>query len=93
MDLETTSVRRRYNDFVWLYNELNSQRLELPKLPNKQWKVSIIAAFNKKNFEENFIKHRAKQLEKFVNKLAANPLAQSNRSFKLFLQAEHLNSK
>ena len=91
MGLDQTNVRRRYNDFAWLYNELNNQRLDLPKLPNKQFKLSMIPAFNKKNFEEDFIKHRAKQLEKFVNKIAANPLAQGNRSFKQFLQDEQLN--
>ena len=91
MGLDRTSVRRRYNDFAWLYSELNSQRLDLPKLPNKQFKLSMIPALNKKNFEENFIKHRAKQLEKFVNKIATNPLAQSNQAFKQFLQDENLD--
>lgn len=81
-------VRRRYNDFLLLYNELNGLRINLPKLPNKQFKVSIIPAFNKKNFEEEFIKYRCKHLEKFLNKLAENPICQSNKTFHQFLQDE-----
>ena len=70
LDITKPPVRRRYNDFCWLYNELNNLRINLPELPSKQLKVTAIPGFRKylnKNFETQFIEKRSIELENFLN--------------------------
>jgi Phox homology (PX) domain protein len=92
-DLQTTSkaykqpefeVKRRYRDFLWLYNTLHSNNpgVVVPPPPEKQ-------AVGR--FESNFVESRRAALEKMLNKIAAHPTLQLDADLKLFLESESFN--
>ncbi|KAL2269103.1 hypothetical protein VTJ83DRAFT_3949 [Remersonia thermophila] len=77
-------VRRRYRDFLWLYNTLhaNNPGVVVPPPPEKQ-------AVGR--FESNFVESRRAALEKMLNKIAAHPTLQLDADLKLFLESEAFN--
>ncbi|KAK3897989.1 Vps5 C terminal like-domain-containing protein [Staphylotrichum tortipilum] len=77
-------VKRRYRDFLWLYNTLhgNSPGVVVPPPPEKQ-------AVGR--FESNFVEGRRAALEKMLNKIAAHPTLQLDGDLKLFLESEAFN--
>lgn len=74
-------VKRRYRDFLWLYNTLhaNNPGVVVPPPPEKQ-------AVGR--FESNFVESRRAALEKMLNKTAAHPTLQHDADLKLFLESE-----
>ncbi|CAJ2508295.1 Uu.00g094810.m01.CDS01 [Anthostomella pinea] len=74
-------VKRRYRDFLWLYNTMhgNNPGVIVPPPPEKQ-------ALNR--FETNFVESRRAALEKMCNKIAAHPTLQRDPDLKLFLESE-----
>lgn len=74
-------VKRRYRDFLWLYNTMhgNNPGVVVPPPPEKQ-------ALNR--FETNFVESRRQALEKMLNKIAAHPTLQHDPDLKLFLESE-----
>ncbi|KAG7844487.1 hypothetical protein KL941_003863 [Ogataea angusta] len=78
---ETTTVTRRYRDFLWLYNQLmnNHPGYIIPPPPEKQ-------AYGR--FDEKFIENRRLALEKMLNKIARVPVFQKDYDFIVFLQSE-----
>ena len=78
-------VRRRYRDFLWLYNTLhgNNPGIVVPPPPEKQ-------AVGR--FESNFVESRRAALEKMLNKTAAHPTLQHDPDLKLFLESESFNA-
>ncbi|KAI1330101.1 vacuolar sorting protein [Xylariaceae sp. FL0255] len=77
-------VKRRYRDFLWLYNTMhgNNPGVVVPPPPEKQ-------ALNR--FETNFVESRRAALEKMLNKIAAHPTLQHDPDLKLFLESEAFN--
>ncbi|KAI1099812.1 Vps5-domain-containing protein [Jackrogersella minutella] len=77
-------VKRRYRDFLWLYNTMhgNNPGVVVPPPPEKQ-------ALNR--FESNFVESRRAALEKMLNKIAAHPTLQHDPDLKLFLESESFN--
>ncbi|KAK9415764.1 hypothetical protein SUNI508_10242 [Seiridium unicorne] len=77
-------VKRRYRDFLWLYNTMhgNNPGVVVPPPPEKQ-------ALNR--FEANFVESRRQALEKMLNKIAAHPTLQHDPDLKLFLESESFN--
>ncbi|KAG7902904.1 hypothetical protein KL907_004037 [Ogataea polymorpha] len=78
---ETTTVTRRYRDFLWLYNQLmnNHPGYIIPPPPEKQ-------AYGR--FDEKFIENRRLALEKMLNKIARVSVFQKDYDFIVFLQSE-----
>uniref|UniRef100_A0A3Q0QZ59 Sorting nexin 10a n=1 Tax=Amphilophus citrinellus TaxID=61819 RepID=A0A3Q0QZ59_AMPCI len=83
---KTSSVRRRYSEFVWLRHCLDSNLLlvsdtrELPKLP--PWNPF----FSLKNTEQ--VIQRMKGLQKFLEIVLHTPLLLSDSRLHLFLQSD-----
>ncbi|KAH9995864.1 Vps5-domain-containing protein [Xylariaceae sp. FL0662B] len=77
-------VKRRYRDFLWLYNTMhgNNPGVVVPPPPEKQ-------ALNR--FESNFVESRRAALEKMLNKIAAHSTLQHDPDLKLFLESESFN--
>lgn len=77
-------VKRRYRDFLWLYNTMhgNNPGVVVPPPPEKQ-------ALNR--FETNFVESRRQALEKMLNKIAGHPTLQHDPDLKLFLESESFN--
>lgn len=77
-------VKRRYRDFLWLYNTLhgNNPGYVVPPPPEKQ-------AVGR--FDSNFVEARRAALEKMLNKTAAHPQLQHDADLKLFLESESFN--
>ncbi|KAI1774417.1 Vps5-domain-containing protein [Hypoxylon cercidicola] len=78
-------VKRRYRDFLWLYNTMhgNNPGVVVPPPPEKQ-------ALNR--FETNFVESRRAALEKMLNKIAAHPTLQHDPDLKLFLESESFSA-
>merc|ERR1712000_197823 len=77
-------VKRRYRDFLWLYNTLhaNNPGFVVPPPPDKQ-------AVGR--FDSNFVESRRAALEKMLNKTASHPTLQHDADLKLFLESEAFN--
>lgn len=77
-------VKRRYRDFLWLYNTLhaNNPGVVVPPPPEKQ-------AVGR--FQSDFVESRRAALEKMLNKTAAHPTLQHDGDLKLFLESETFN--
>ncbi|EQL00768.1 hypothetical protein G6O67_005085 [Ophiocordyceps sinensis] len=77
-------VKRRYRDFLWLYNTLhgNNPGYVVPPPPEKQ----AVGRFN-----SNFVEGRRAALEKMLNKTATHPTLQHDADLKLFLESEAFN--
>ncbi|XP_014311379.1 sorting nexin-10 isoform X1 [Myotis lucifugus] len=84
--MKTSCVRRRYREFVWLRQRLQSNALlvQLPELPSKN------LFFNMNNRQH--VDQRRQGLEDFLRKVLHNALLLSDSSLHLFLQS-HLNSE
>jgi len=73
------TVVRRYNDFLWLFEQLHETRGYLvPPLPEK----GIISRFS-----PEFIEFRRKELEKFLNRVGRHPRLYLHPTFRAFLEA------
>jgi sorting nexin-1/2 len=77
-------VKRRYRDFLWLYNTMhaNNPGVVVPPPPEKQ-------AVGR--FQSDFVESRRAALEKMLNKTAAHPTLQHDGDLKLFLESETFN--
>lgn len=79
------TVSRRYRDFLWLYDVLNSNNpgVVVPPPPEKQ-------AVGR--FDENFVESRRAALERMVNKICQHPVLLQDNDLKLFLESESLSN-
>ncbi|XP_039974143.1 sorting nexin-10B [Xiphias gladius] len=85
---KTSSVRRRYSEFVWLRQKLQANSLlmiQLPELPPKN------PFFSLNNAQQ--ITERMKGLQKFLEQILQSPLLLSDSCLHLFLQSELSVSK
>ncbi|KAG7356317.1 Vps5 vacuolar sorting complex protein [Nitzschia inconspicua] len=86
-DLTTTqafsAVLRRYSDFLWLYEKLQTERAGaiVPPLPEKQ----PMGRFN-----PAFVEARRRELERFLRRVAIHPELQDSACFDTFLRADDI---
>lgn len=80
-DFGEFSVVRRYNDFVWLSEQLaiSSPGSIVPALPEKQ----VIGKFT-----PDFVESRRRSLERFITRVASHPQLVFSPRFVAFLQAD-----
>jgi len=76
-----SAVLRRYSDFLWLYERLQSERSGaiVPPLPEKQ----PVGRFN-----PAFVEIRRRELERFLRRAAVHPELQGSSALDAFLQAD-----
>lgn len=84
------SVRRRFQDFVWLYNGLiqDFPACVVPPLPEKH-RLEYITG---DRFSDDFIEKRRVSLERFMNRLAIHPTLQRSSYMKKFLDSPDWSS-
>ncbi|KAM9308173.1 sorting nexin-10 [Gastrophryne carolinensis] len=80
--VKTSRVRRRFREFVWLRQKLQSNAvlIDLPELPPK------IPFFNMSNSQN--VEQRARGLQAFLNKVVQCPVLLSDSRLHLFLQTQ-----
>lgn len=74
-------VRRRFKEFLWLYQHLTNKYpgVIVPPVPEKH-------AIGR--FEEDFVENRRVQLERMLRKLGAHNILQKDADFHLFLTSQ-----
>ncbi|KAF9133047.1 intercellular trafficking and secretion [Mortierella sp. 14UC] len=84
------TVRRRFQDFVWLHNVLGRlyPAAVLPPLPDKH-RIRYVRG---DRFNPDFIEKRRASLERFLKKLAVHPVLQRAESLRIFLESRDWNS-
>ncbi len=76
-----SAVLRRYSDFLWLYERLQTERAGaiVPPLPEKQ----PVGRFN-----PAFVEIRRRELERFLRRAAVHPELQGSGALDAFLKAD-----
>ncbi|KAF9085035.1 intercellular trafficking and secretion [Mortierella sp. AD031] len=84
------TVRRRFQDFVWLHNVLGRlyPAAVLPPLPDKH-RIRYVRG---DRFNPEFIEKRRASLERFLKKLAVHPVLQRTESLRIFLESRDWTS-
>ncbi|KAL7751668.1 Vacuolar protein sorting-associated protein vps5 [Sorochytrium milnesiophthora] len=79
----TSSVTRRYRDFLWLNNRLVSRYpgVIVPPIPEKQ---------TMGRFQDDFVESRRLALERCLTRIAAHPALYNDDDFRVFLESEML---
>ncbi|KAI9497102.1 hypothetical protein BDB00DRAFT_868938 [Zychaea mexicana] len=80
------SVRRRYQDFVWLHDalELEYPVCIVPPLPEKH----RLAYLNGDRFSQEFLEKRRYGLQWFLNRVASHPVLQKAQCTRIFLESD-----
>ncbi|KAK3827647.1 MAG: hypothetical protein J3Q66DRAFT_276193 [Benniella sp.] len=88
---QNVSVRRRYQDFRWLYNALSRDYPErvLPPLPDKH-RLGYVRG---DRFSREFVEKRRASLERFLKKIAAHPVLQAKKQVRAFLDSRDWSSE
>ncbi|CAO3641410.1 unnamed protein product [Cunninghamella blakesleeana] len=78
-------VRRRFQDFVWLYNSLSLEHIAsiVPPLPEKH-RLEYIKG---DRFSSDFIERRRLCLQWFLDRIAKHPVLQQSQCTRLFLES------
>ncbi|KAI8328053.1 hypothetical protein BC941DRAFT_445716 [Chlamydoabsidia padenii] len=78
-------VRRRFQDFVWLYNSLCLElpACTIPYLPKKH-RLKYVKG---DRFDKDFIERRRLGLQWFLNRIARHPLLQASQYTRVFLES------
>ncbi|KAL2017399.1 hypothetical protein VTK56DRAFT_2242 [Thermocarpiscus australiensis] len=86
----TTSVRRRFTDFVFLYNVLTReyQACAVPPLPDKQ-RMEYVRG---DRFGSDFTSRRAYSLQRFLSRLALHPILRRASILHSFLESPDWNA-
>ena len=93
---KTYSVKRRYNDFVWLKAQLDFEIITtkspipvrpLPALPDTE---SFFGWFTGERFSPEFIDRRQRELHSWINVTANHDVCRNSKSLLGFLQLESL---
>ncbi|KAJ1955172.1 intercellular trafficking and secretion [Dispira parvispora] len=86
-----TTLRRRYQDFTWLYNNLSKDypACALPPLPGK-YRMEYITG---DRFSDDFVTKRQTALERFLVRVAHHPVLRESHYFVVFLEARDWSSE
>ncbi|ANB12456.1 Snx4p [Sugiyamaella lignohabitans] len=86
----TARVRRRFSDFVYLYNTLLNQypAVAVPPLPDK----SRLEYIKGDRFASEFTLKRATSLTRFLSRVTHHPLLKKSRSLYTFLESDDWNA-
>ncbi|KAJ1650796.1 intercellular trafficking and secretion [Dispira simplex] len=86
-----TTLRRRYQDFTWLYNNLGKDypACALPPLPGK-YRMEYITG---DRFSDDFVTKRQAALERFLVRVAHHPVLRESHYFVVFLEARDWSSE
>ncbi|CAG8479112.1 1756_t:CDS:10 [Paraglomus occultum] len=87
----TVSVRRRFQDFVLLYNTLTRDfpACVVPPLPDKH-RLEYITG---DRFSAEFKERRRASLQRLLNRLARHPTLQRSEYFRIFLESREWNAE
>ncbi|CAG8481128.1 4764_t:CDS:10 [Acaulospora morrowiae] len=87
----TVSVRRRFQDFVWLHNSLSRDfaACVVPPLPDKHRMEYITGD----RFGPEFVEKRRASLQRFLDRLARHPTLQMSEYFRIFLESREWNAE
>ncbi|ORX53651.1 lipid binding protein [Hesseltinella vesiculosa] len=82
---EPKPVRRRFQDFVWLYDALSNElpACIIPRLPDK-YRMKYLKG---DRFEPDFIEKRRIGLQWFLDRIANHPLLQVSVHVRIFLES------
>ncbi|CAG8635798.1 12179_t:CDS:10, partial [Dentiscutata heterogama] len=85
----TVSVRRRFQDFVWLHNSLSRDfaACVVPPLPDRHRMEYITGD----RFGPEFVEKRRASLQRFLARLSRHPTLQKSEYFRLFLESREWN--
>lgn len=86
-NLEKFSVRRRFSDFAWLHERLesNSGAIVCP-LPEKH----RLEYFTGDRFSSEFLERRRQALQRFLRRIVRHPVLQTMQDLKMFLELQQL---
>jgi len=81
----SSNVQRRFNHFVWLFNELTNANpgVIVPPIADKQ-------ALGR--FDSEFVDSRRIALERFLRRVVANPALYTSSDLKIFLEADNMEA-
>ncbi|CAG8654092.1 5289_t:CDS:2, partial [Scutellospora calospora] len=81
----TVSVRRRFQDFVWLHSSLSRDfaACVVPPLPDRHRMEYITGD----RFGSEFVEKRRASLQRFLGRLSRHPTLQKSDYFRLFLES------
>ncbi|KAI7874555.1 hypothetical protein K492DRAFT_39829 [Lichtheimia hyalospora FSU 10163] len=84
-----SSVRRRFQDFVWLYNVLYTHfpACFVPPLPDKH-RMEYVKG---DRFSSDFIERRRVSLQRYLQRIARHPILQKSEFFIMFLESPKFN--
>lgn len=84
-----SSVRRRFQDFVWLYNVLYTHypACFVPPLPDKH-RMEYVKG---DRFSSEFIERRRVSLQRYLQRIARHPILQRSEFFIMFLESPKFN--
>ncbi|KAI8069980.1 hypothetical protein BC940DRAFT_271458 [Gongronella butleri] len=86
---KNATVRRRFQDFVWLYNMLYSSypACIIPPLPDKH-RMEYVKG---DRFSTDFVERRRVSLERFLQRIARHPILCRSEYFIMFLESAEFN--
>ncbi|KFY06428.1 hypothetical protein V491_08636, partial [Pseudogymnoascus sp. VKM F-3775] len=86
----TTSVRRRFTDFVFLYNTLFSEypQCAVPPLPDKHSMMYVTGD----RFSTEFMQRRTNSLKRFLRRLTLHPVLRRSALLIIFLESQDWNA-
>ncbi|KAI8580083.1 hypothetical protein K450DRAFT_239293 [Umbelopsis ramanniana AG] len=86
---DKASVRRRFQDFVWLYNVLNAHfpACFVPSLPEKH-RMEYVRG---DRFGGDFVEKRRASLQNFVERIGRHPILSNAEFFEMFLESPKFN--
>ncbi|KAG1502550.1 hypothetical protein G6F46_000799 [Rhizopus delemar] len=86
---KNTSVRRRFQDFVWLHNVLYTHypACFVPPLPDKH-RLEYVKG---DRFSNDFIEKRRISLERFIERITRHPILRKAEFFIMFLESSEFN--
>ncbi|KAI7859844.1 hypothetical protein BDC45DRAFT_162866 [Circinella umbellata] len=87
--MKNTSFRRRFQDFVWLYNVLynNYPACFVPPLPDKH-RMEYVKG---DRFSTDFVERRRISLQRFLQRIARHPILRRAEFFVMFLESPEFN--
>ncbi|ORX61441.1 hypothetical protein DM01DRAFT_1122625 [Hesseltinella vesiculosa] len=86
---KNATVRRRFQDFVWLYNVLynNYPACIIPPLPDKH-RLEYVKG---DRFSTDFVEKRRDSLGRFLQRIARHPILSHSEYFVMFLESSEFN--